>query len=938
MLPKNLIRAVALLLVLLIPLQGFVYAGDFENAVQDGHDLANTNMQSYTPGTNLSNTLQNKVGTGTTATTIAPFSNDANQALQNKTYNHFYTTPGDMNAPQYNDPQNNEIYSFIKNSSDTRTHYDLSRDPTFGNKCLQTDPSTGQCSMWSTGQQDIVTGTYTDCTKVIVPSNPGSTYTEQTCSGTSGTATTPCQLKTVVNVDDQDVYTPCAQYTPTPTPGSGQIYEACVDFYTYWKGSTPMTQTLTNDCNCCNNEYALCADPHGKWYWRNSDSHYNILCSSIPQTQSTNPMPGDAFSIGTSFENFRNRQQQDGWDKCTSDQYTWYARYDHSVIETVTLGNDTPCGQNLTTWASQCGVSNLTLCDPSGANCIISIQDGVPTGNIPSTTYLTKVHQGIINSNCSSCGVDSCDDSGICSYSCPDSCNGECSSAATLVTTPSGSAIKVGDLRLATTNQCGSGSPVAHYDEFFYYQDPRVCNSVVGQLNNYLICLKYDSIDLDDGSGLTTLTSTPIRNDSAQDLYNGHVTITKFALFGGPDVRPFLNSWNATTTFSCFNETDNCQSLRDQGCVLYSSSCTDSTCAQAQFVYHCGINTSQQTVTPAYNCNGDLRCMGADCKDVSYLANNDFGTAAATTEVLNQYRADATPNGTDIAIFPGEEQDCHDSPHDCCKTAQMSGATIGSYVMAARSAYTLYAAASTGFAATQASMAVSLSSVLGGSASGGLSTLVGTQTSNIASITLQSGMNQTFSLGVNTTLSGASFDTMAQAGQQIGVNVATSGAESATATGVTDTISTIASVASVVTIALAVYSVISLIYDIVFACTKDDILTDYKKGMRLCHHVGERCDSSAMGLCLDHKQVYCCFNSILARLLHEQGRPQINMGWGDGNSPQCGGFTAGQLGAIDFSKINFDEYMQYVLHKTSITIDEQNQILSDIQKKLATNP
>nr|HPN10303.1 conjugal transfer protein TraN [Syntrophales bacterium] len=77
---------------------------------------------------------------------------------------------------------------------------------------------------------------------------------------------------------------------------------------------------------------------------------------------------------------------------------------------------------------------------------------------------------------------------------------------------------------------------------------------------------------------------------------------------------------------------------------------------------------------------------------------------------------------------------------------------------------------------------------------------------------------------------------------------------------------------------------------------------------------------------LKSENVYCCFNSILARLVHEQGRPQVSRGWGSSEQPDCTGFSIGEFAALDFSQMNLGEYMQYVQTKTNISPAEMEAI------------
>lgn len=51
------------------------------------------------------------------------------------------------------------------------------------------------------------------------------------------------------------------------------------------------------------------------------------------------------------------------------------------------------------------------------------------------------------------------------------------------------------------------------------------------------------------------------------------------------------------------------------------------------------------------------------------------------------------------------------------------------------------------------------------------------------------------------------------------------------------------------------------------------------------------------------KQHYCCFNSAIDRLIQEEGRKQLGIGW-SGSGDNCRGLTPEELGRIDFSKID----------------------------------
>jgi len=84
-----------------------------------------------------------------------------------------------------------------------------------------------------------------------------------------------------------------------------------------------------------------------------------------------------------------------------------------------------------------------------------------------------------------------------------------------------------------------------------------------------------------------------------------------------------------------------------------------------------------------------------------------------------------------------------------------------------------------------------------------------------------------------------------------------------------------------------------------------------------CHYVGSYCVVKVLGSCLQKKKTYCCFHSVLARIVQEQGRKQLGISWGSPKSPNCRGFTPDEFQRIDFSKIDFSEWYSEVRKQAS---------------------
>lgn len=98
------------------------------------------------------------------------------------------------------------------------------------------------------------------------------------------------------------------------------------------------------------------------------------------------------------------------------------------------------------------------------------------------------------------------------------------------------------------------------------------------------------------------------------------------------------------------------------------------------------------------------------------------------------------------------------------------------------------------------------------------------------------------------------------------------------------------------------------------SCRAEDQRVAMMKGERLCRYMGTVCTNTTPGLgCTELEERYVCFNSKLARILNEQGRAQLGRGWGTALSPDTRGFTAEELGALDFSKMDLSEFVADVV-------------------------
>lgn len=96
-------------------------------------------------------------------------------------------------------------------------------------------------------------------------------------------------------------------------------------------------------------------------------------------------------------------------------------------------------------------------------------------------------------------------------------------------------------------------------------------------------------------------------------------------------------------------------------------------------------------------------------------------------------------------------------------------------------------------------------------------------------------------------------------------------------------------------------------------CPEANLITVQAVIAQRTHYVGDYCKKKIPLIgCIQKAEVYCIFNSKLGRIIHEQGRPQLQKfspggRWGDAESSNCEGFTPEEFQTLDFSKIDLAE-------------------------------
>ena len=75
------------------------------------------------------------------------------------------------------------------------------------------------------------------------------------------------------------------------------------------------------------------------------------------------------------------------------------------------------------------------------------------------------------------------------------------------------------------------------------------------------------------------------------------------------------------------------------------------------------------------------------------------------------------------------------------------------------------------------------------------------------------------------------------------------------------------------------------------------------------HYLGRYCSRRTFfGVCIRHSRAWCVFGSKLGRILQQQGRAQLGIGWSS-----CRGLTVAEIEGIDFARLDLSEFTENLM-------------------------
>ncbi|MEW6657373.1 MAG: conjugal transfer protein TraN [Thermodesulfobacteriota bacterium] len=379
-------------------------------------------------------------------------------------------------------------------------------------------------------------------------------------------------------------------------------------------------------------------------------------------------------------------------------------------------------------------------------------------------------------------------------------------------------------------------------------------------------------------------------------------------------------------------QTDTCKPLEENPACLYiSSSCIDGAqdpgsgvCYAFNVVFDCGqdvpITDPQTTMT--YICNGVLKCMGEGCINGQFDPNNtDFPKAAAALQMAQYAQQDLDCNadlqnqsGQGCSLFNGRHMECKKALGgyiDCCE--QPDGVSIIEYI---RLITTLNYVMKAEWDLTGVFPEIFATNPLNGvwttlkSPYDFMKNVISSAWDNLIGKSLPdlpfSSMTSTFS---QTIMQGA-YDFISA----ISPDLASSMFEVGGVTGIiefSETMLTFINIASYVMWLYTLYQLFDILVHIIWACEQSELELGAKRQLKVCHFVGSYCNSRFLGICLEKRDSFCCFNSPMGRIFQEQIRqqPQVGRPWGRAQEPDCRGLTGPDLALVDWNQVNLDEWI-----------------------------
>lgn len=402
----------------------------------------------------------------------------------------------------------------------------------------------------------------------------------------------------------------------------------------------------------------------------------------------------------------------------------------------------------------------------------------------------------------------------------------------------------------------------------------------------------------------------------------------------------------------------------DPSCVETNRTCVDGwfedlsgRCMSDTVSYECSSNSFIELETQATrnSCTGMLPCIGGDCEITDPETNPNFVKAMVAGSIIDESNGDSScSDPTDpntCTVFNGEFKYCSWETtglgSDCCVKAE--GVDILAYVTLSRqilkvgqmTASGAFGSGAQGMYSTlsepvtSAGEAISswantaineVGSYVKGAYSSTMNSLLGstevvnaagTEVASVAAAGAGEGMTAAIEAALNAVkqeVYGLVYDMLPEQLSELLFSAAVDEAGNATADLVLN--EALTNMLSNIMAIYAAYQMIKLALTLLTACDNTEMDMGVKLAQRTCFKVGDTYCSKkypvigGLGACMQNRQNYCCYSSILSRIIMKDAYDQLGINpLPYGNKPSqgiereasCQGLTFTQL-----SQVNFD--------------------------------
>lgn len=385
---------------------------------------------------------------------------------------------------------------------------------------------------------------------------------------------------------------------------------------------------------------------------------------------------------------------------------------------------------------------------------------------------------------------------------------------------------------------------------------------------------------------------------------------------------------------------DTCQKFEaDKTCGFISQNCVSGAegasgeCYVKEEIWDCGydVDVPSTGVETKYQCDGPVRCLGTECYNPVDEKSSDFAYAAAALQIAMfaehdlDCGEDTTETNRDCRIWKGEAMECKKAVGgwvDCCEAPD--GVSLMDYVNLTMNTLQLMEKAGVidnasivdgAWTYGSEMIATAWNSVFASATDAAAAELTQEAMKGLSLGAIKQGLMNTAAEWTANTFGAAAANTIFAAGTLEGGSTGAEYATSNAATGTTTTAGNatfapmLGAALSVIMWAYMAYQIANILVQIIWECEEEEFMLGAKKETKVCHYVGSYCASKTPFGCIEKREAYCCFNSPLGRIIHEQARPQLAQEWGEAENPQCEGLRVEDLEKLDWSKIDISEWV-----------------------------